>query len=331
MSDKDHMRDKLRGYLLGTLEESAQKELAEQLEIDAELATLLEEERQSLALLDSLDDEPVPAGLSNRVLDEVKPNRIPNWLYRGAVTTAIVLFLGPFVYLAFLNLRSEYSADLAVYKLNQIGAAFKMYANDNRGEKFPPLAPYEDLWIFDASVLYPEYLSDLSLLVSPNIPNSDELISELKHMEAENAFDWERVARITAQSYSYVGWATRGPEEFTKLSEERRLMASNEYDMDMEIAGDQYPFFRIRESIERFLVTDQNRPNTPMKNQDPPSPSTEAQSDVIVLFETSNVKKQNRNQGITALYLDGHTRIFEPDDPMLDYGELDVLLAGEGD
>jgi prepilin-type processing-associated H-X9-DG protein len=314
-------RETLRAYLLGTLEEYAHIRVEERLQKDEALASLLEEERHALGQLDLLVDEPVPAGLSSGVLEQVNASRIPDWLYRAAVGTALVLFLGPVIYLGSQTLRSGLGADLAVHRLNQIGLAFKMYANDNRGEKFPPLAPYEDLWIFDASVLYPEYLSDLSVLVSPSVPNSGELITELKQMEAENALDWERVARITAQSYSYVGWATRGPEEFTKLGEERRMMANNEYDNDMKIAGDEYPFYQIRKSIERFQISEISDPDV----------STQAKSELIVLFETSEVKKQNPNQGINALYLDGHTRFFESDDPMLDYGDLDILLAGDGD
>jgi len=318
--DDNQAREILRQYLLGTLEEDQRILIEERLEKDETFAALCEEERQSLAVLDSLNDDAAPAGLSNKVLEEIQP-QVPNWIFRTAFMTALVLVIGPFIYLVLSQIQGELGANRATNNLAQIGAAFNLYADDNQGEKYPPLAPYEDVWIFDVQVLYPDYLPELSLLVSPNIENSQTLVAELQNMEAKKEFDWERVSRIAAQSYSYLGWATRGPEEFEKLGEERRLMAKNEYDRDMDIAGNEFPFFQIRQSIERFQTS----------AIDTSGASEEARSEVLVMFETSEVKKQNKNQGVTALYLDGHTRIFEDDDPMLDYGDLDVLLTGDGD
>jgi prepilin-type processing-associated H-X9-DG protein len=54
--------------------------------------------------------------------------------------------------------------------LKQLGIVCKMYAGENRGEYSPPLSPILDNWMFDMRVIYPEYLSDFSVLICPDSP-----------------------------------------------------------------------------------------------------------------------------------------------------------------
>ncbi len=54
--------------------------------------------------------------------------------------------------------------------LKQMGIVFKMFANENKGGVYPSLSPHRDNWMVDATALYPEYLSDLEILVCPSSP-----------------------------------------------------------------------------------------------------------------------------------------------------------------
>ncbi|MCL4692247.1 MAG: DUF1559 domain-containing protein, partial [Candidatus Hydrogenedentes bacterium] len=54
--------------------------------------------------------------------------------------------------------------------LKQMGLVFKMFANESKGEVYPPLSPHRDNWMVDATALYPEYLTDLEILVCPSSP-----------------------------------------------------------------------------------------------------------------------------------------------------------------
>ncbi|MBN2308353.1 MAG: DUF1559 domain-containing protein [Candidatus Hydrogenedentes bacterium] len=54
--------------------------------------------------------------------------------------------------------------------LKQIGLVCKMFANESRGERWPPLSPVPHNWMMDANALFPEYASDLSIFICPSSP-----------------------------------------------------------------------------------------------------------------------------------------------------------------
>ena len=53
--------------------------------------------------------------------------------------------------------------------LKQLGIVFKMYAGENK-DRWPALSPYPDNWIPDTRQIYPEYLTDLNVLMCPGSP-----------------------------------------------------------------------------------------------------------------------------------------------------------------
>jgi prepilin-type processing-associated H-X9-DG protein len=56
--------------------------------------------------------------------------------------------------------------------LKQMGIVFKMYANEWNG-RWPTISPVPSNWIVDMREVYPEYLSDLSVLICPSSPFAD--------------------------------------------------------------------------------------------------------------------------------------------------------------
>lgn len=54
--------------------------------------------------------------------------------------------------------------------LKQMGIAFKMYANESRGEAWPARSSIPDNWIPDLAALCPEYLTDVSIMICPASP-----------------------------------------------------------------------------------------------------------------------------------------------------------------
>lgn len=53
--------------------------------------------------------------------------------------------------------------------LKQVGIMFKMYAGEHK-DFYPPLSPIPGNWMFDVSAVYPDYLTDLHILVCPDSP-----------------------------------------------------------------------------------------------------------------------------------------------------------------
>ena len=54
--------------------------------------------------------------------------------------------------------------------LKQLGIVMKMYANESKGEVYPPMSPIAENWMFDLGRVYPEYLTDLNVLMCPSSP-----------------------------------------------------------------------------------------------------------------------------------------------------------------
>jgi prepilin-type processing-associated H-X9-DG protein len=64
--------------------------------------------------------------------------------------------------------------------LKQMGLVFKMYANEWNG-RYPPVSPIFNNWMVDMRALYPEYLTDLSVLVCPASPFADDYTFRLRN------------------------------------------------------------------------------------------------------------------------------------------------------
>ena len=75
-------------------------------------------------------------------------------------------------------------------------------------------------------------------------------------MELDKDIDWERVARIAAESYVYTGWAMQDGQGFRGLSETRAQLPVDQYDDDIHSLGGDTDFWRLREGIERFMIGD---------------------------------------------------------------------------
>lgn len=183
--------------------------------------------------------------------------------------------------------------------LKQLGIVFKMYADESKGEKYPPIAPYPDVWMFDIRSVYPEYLTDLAVLVNPELPEAEKLTEELNELAAKKPVDWERITRIAARSYTYTAWAIQDASELKPLAEARRGLDAAQLDGDIHVGGK--TFYRLKDGIERFFITDINNPAS----------SSEYQSLLPVVFDTS---PRARPSGGSILYLDGHVA-FEMDHP----------------
>ncbi len=296
----------LRGYLLGTLSEAQHAHVKAMLAADPAWQEDLDREQEALALLDALPEPEPPQGLATRTLAAVREERdIEQSQRRGwrAVWVQASVFLAMAGIVAAILMpalsRSREAARRASSQnnLKQLGLVMKMYANESPGEAFPPLTPYEGLWMFDIERVYPKYLSDLSVLVNPSRPDARELEERLNELVAEDPVDWREVTRIAAMSYAYPGWVVKNDEEAAALNSTLEKLARA--DLGDSIETDAGVLYRPREGIERFFITDINNP----------AGSASAQSEIPILFETPVEVRDGINVG----YMDGHVSYVEPE------------------
>lgn len=182
----------------------------------------------------------------------------------------------------------------------QWGLALRMYASDNDGT-WPPPALEQAGWGVDVSRLYPEYITDLGLLVSPGHPRYETTWNALESGLALENRDWTTVNQLTAESFGYFGHIFMNVADVEALERARaagelETMESN-YKKDGE--GRIIP---LRDKAERFLYD---------VYMGPAGKATEMQANVPVMIDISCWREQNcrevyESDGTYVLYMDGH-------------------------
>ncbi len=248
-------------YLLDTLSEWQRRRAAAHLAACPRCREALEQARTRLSQLDAAQTIEPPAGLAERTLARIAGEETTTatrgfWNRRrlanvyAAVLAAAALFV---VLPLFEEPRSGVRPSIQ-NNLKQFALIYKMYAMENPGEKYPPVAAYDGVWVPDLRVLYPEYLSDPQTLVDPGAP--PRVKAEMEAAFLQEPPDLERAMRLMAETYAYHGWVTRDAADVEEI---RRFQISRRA-RDTDIITENTQLYRLREGVERFLITDINNP-----------------------------------------------------------------------
>lgn len=264
------------------------------------------------------------------------------------VVIAIIGILAAILLPALARAREAARRSSCANNLWQVGLVVKMYASESPGHLFPPVKrflldadsgecsipnglrlgqePPPDFF-FDVASVYPEYLTDLNVLVCPSDSQSDTARSGTWNVGGDPAASPDP-CRVGSLSYIYISWSFRGERDYilsghsenedpsqlgTNISEAfvERLVNTltdagagnlDAYEQDLSFAHESYgptTLYRLREGVERFLITDINNP----------AASAQAQSELGFFFDYVAPSPSDYNHlpgGGNVLYMDGH-------------------------
>jgi prepilin-type N-terminal cleavage/methylation domain-containing protein/prepilin-type processing-associated H-X9-DG protein len=219
--------------------------------------------------------------------------------------------------------------------LKQCGLVFKMFANESKGEKWPSKRKYQGAncdeisydWFFDGPGVYPEYLTDVNVLLCPSDPQGNLLGAPFG--------DPVDACALTDISYTYFGWAILPQHYLLAGGDDNADPADGEIDTAFLLAlgqiflpggsspvpetdyekdvtftdgdGGSETLYRLREGIERFFISDINNP----------AASSMAQSEVAVMWDQVSYQVTTDDGwvdfnhvpgGGNVLFMDGHVQ-----------------------
>ncbi len=257
--------------------------------------------------------------------------RIGFTLIELLVVMAIIGVLAAILLPALARAREAAHRAACQNNLKQMGVVFTMYSGENQG-RFPQMKAYDcdgnaRPWatIFACEAVFPEYLTDFEVLLCPSAVSGEsarelwdegKTSSSLWHVTSRSKNGTVEPCEVYEHPYIYLGWVieTSMVKDETKIARLKTNIGNflkeiqttpAVVDADWNVVEETgnaggNKILRIKEGIERFLVTDINHA----------ARSSVSQSQIAVMWDDlsghATIHFNHVPGGCNVLWMDGH-------------------------
>jgi len=260
------------------------------------------------------------------------------------VVIAIISILAGMLLPALSRARESARRVSCASNLRQLGLVFRMYASEANGV-FPSVQTFvgpacnerNPGWLtFEGRAVFPEYLTDVHILACPSDSDGTTEIDRGRWKTGGDPKGPTNPCLFDSLSYIYLGWVFRpavmvdpatgdaSPAFLQAFEQQLRTgpieNLSSSWNFLDDNGADQ-KVHRLRDGIERFLITNINQP----------AASVVAESEIPIMFDRVSLLPTDFNHvpgGANVLYMDGHVKFVRyPSDFPCNRAWLEIITA----
>jgi hypothetical protein len=240
---------------------------------------------------------------------------------------------GLFIIYMFFSFRNGWQEAKKAHvsgNMRSMNMIFHSYSLEDPDGYYPPLAPFPESHIFDASVIYGRHSNSwiMDVLMFAEFPNYEDSQTVITEMINRENIDWERIARVGSQNFLYVAWETTTGDDIKAVLEAQKRISPEEFNKALHVEG-YAPFPRLQYNQKKMRLYYRYKSGETTPDEDLSLIDGFEPDKIPVLFGRPYRERERNASFLYVSFLDGRRERLKPDDPQFDVEYIIELMEAE--